>query len=712
MGLPTLRLTCVTGALLAFAVADASAASTLTVTSNTDSGAGSLRQELAMAQSGDTIVIPASVGGITVSTELAITGKSITIKGAGSGKTSVTARGSSRVFDIRGAGTETISGLLISGGKPPPEGMFAVGGDIRIADASVTLANDVVTQGQADTSGLMGGGISEGGGIAGDSATTLTLQNTTVSDNQASSGTNGDGFGGGVYDTGSLAIRGGRVDGNTASGAALEGGGIAFEPGTGTGTASIENASVSQNILQADTAGDQNGGGIDLNGGGGATIANVTIANNKLEDDGTTISAGKAEGGGISFRTTGTIANATVTGNTASANDPMSSHPFALGGGIFLIDALTVLNSTIDANAAISAGTGAEHAGGDIWVGAALRVKNSIVAAGVVTNGGQDCAVDPTGSIVSGGHNIEGFDMCNFHAAGDKVFTDPKLGSLNFNGGPVETMALQTGSPAIDAATDNNGCPATDARGVLRPAGAACDAGAYEVATPRASTGGASAVSRSTALLNGTATNPDLAGGKVSFQFGRTAAYGSQTTAQSIQATTAGARFNAAIGGLAPATTYHFREVIKNALGTSVGADAAFTTTSTPPQPSLSATGSGKGLSFVLRCTSSIACHVKLVARSTERLRGKKIIAITSAVRRVRKRTVVVGSATFTIAAGKTRKVTLRLNRLGRRLEAKFKKLPLALTITLSQPGGRTKTIKVFKRTLRPPKRHRPAKKH
>jgi hypothetical protein len=267
MGLPTLRLTCFTGALLAFGVADTSAASTLTVTTNTDSETGSLRQELAMAQSDDTIVIPASVGGITVSTELAITHKSITIQGAGSGKTSITAGGSSRLFDISGPGAVTLSGLLISGGKPPPTGTFAVGGDIRVANASVTLTNDVVTQGDADTSGLMGGGTSEGGGIAADSASALTLQNTTVSDNQASSGTHGDGFGGGVYDAGPLTIRGGRVDGNTASGVALEGGGIAFEP-TGIATASIENASVSQNVLQADTAGDQNGGGIDLNGGG------------------------------------------------------------------------------------------------------------------------------------------------------------------------------------------------------------------------------------------------------------------------------------------------------------------------------------------------------------------------------------------------------------------------------------------------------------
>ena len=44
-------------------------------------------------------------------------------------------------------------------------------------------------------------------------------------------------------------------------------------------------------------------------------------------------------------------------------------------------------------------------------------------------------------------------------------------------------MALQPGSPAIDA---GSGCPAVDQRGVGRPAGPACDIGAYEApgATP------------------------------------------------------------------------------------------------------------------------------------------------------------------------------------------------------------------------------------
>lgn len=63
---------------------------------------------------------------------------------------------------------------------------------------------------------------------------------------------------------------------------------------------------------------------------------------------------------------------------------------------------------------------------------------------------------------------------------------DPKLGPLANNGGPTRTMALLSGSPAIDAVASSL-CPppVTDQRGVTRPQGARCDIGAFEV-TPNA----------------------------------------------------------------------------------------------------------------------------------------------------------------------------------------------------------------------------------
>jgi Ca2+-binding RTX toxin-like protein len=67
-------------------------------------------------------------------------------------------------------------------------------------------------------------------------------------------------------------------------------------------------------------------------------------------------------------------------------------------------------------------------------------------------------------------------------APADRTSADPLLGGLSDNGGPTDTQALLAGSAAIDAAS---GCPppSADQRGLPRPQGAACDAGAFEVQT-------------------------------------------------------------------------------------------------------------------------------------------------------------------------------------------------------------------------------------
>jgi hypothetical protein len=85
--------------------------------------------------------------------------------------------------------------------------------------------------------------------------------------------------------------------------------------------------------------------------------------------------------------------------------------------------------------------------------------------------------------MTSGGYNVVQDDSCN-PAASDVIATDAVLGSLADNGGPTQTMALLSGSPAIDLIpAGTNGCGttvATDQRGYGRPAAAACDAGAFE----------------------------------------------------------------------------------------------------------------------------------------------------------------------------------------------------------------------------------------
>jgi hypothetical protein len=86
------------------------------------------------------------------------------------------------------------------------------------------------------------------------------------------------------------------------------------------------------------------------------------------------------------------------------------------------------------------------------------------------------------------GHNLlqDTTGTCTFNATGDKTGVDPLLGPLADNGGSLETRALASGSPAVDAGDPGTpgsafpACAATDERGVTRPQFAACDMGAFE----------------------------------------------------------------------------------------------------------------------------------------------------------------------------------------------------------------------------------------
>jgi hypothetical protein len=90
--------------------------------------------------------------------------------------------------------------------------------------------------------------------------------------------------------------------------------------------------------------------------------------------------------------------------------------------------------------------------------------------------------VNCVGTIADLGHNLSSDATGDFTNVGSLKSTDPKLGSLAKNGGPILTMALLPGSPAIDGGDDAS-APATDQRGLPR-VGAAADIGAFEFGSP------------------------------------------------------------------------------------------------------------------------------------------------------------------------------------------------------------------------------------
>jgi hypothetical protein len=104
-----------------------------------DSGLGSLRDEIAKAQDGDTIRFATILTGktITLTSGEILFDIGLDIEGLGAGKLAISGNFASRIFNIdRDASTVTIAGLTLENGKA------SVGGAIRDEGASLVLRSD------------------------------------------------------------------------------------------------------------------------------------------------------------------------------------------------------------------------------------------------------------------------------------------------------------------------------------------------------------------------------------------------------------------------------------------------------------------------------------------------------------------------------------------------------------------------------------------
>jgi hypothetical protein len=98
---------------------------------------------------------------------------------------------------------------------------------------------------------------------------------------------------------------------------------------------------------------------------------------------------------------------------------------------------------------------------------------------------------------------------------------------------------------------------------------------------PAAVTNPATGVTPTSARLNGTVT-PNGLSTSWYFQYGTSTGYGSRTSSHSASSGTNPVAVSSSLSGLRAATIYHFRLVATNTLGTTLGADQSFSTSTSP----------------------------------------------------------------------------------------------------------------------------------
>lgn len=347
----------------------------------------------------------------------------------------------------------------------------ALTGDLDIANgANITILGIGVGAKIIDGDSAGGGGdrvfdMRSGGtltiGAAGDPASGITIRNGV---------TTGDGGGIRAAGTGALTLNHVTVEGNSAGG---NGGGIYLE---GAATLTVTNSTITGNSASND------GGGIHTN----STNSTLSVTDSTISGN-----TASSSGGGLRTFGTVTIVRSTISGNRADGEALLFGGGGIYHGMLFSNKALTLTNSTISGNVIpggrpggglrIAAGTVtltnstvAANSTGIYPATGTTTVRNSIIAN---STGGANCE----GTIVNGGNNIDSGSSCGFGVPNSNL--DPQLGPLSVNQpGLTATHAPDPSSVAVGRVpTADANCTGTDQRGVPRPQGANCDAGAYEV---------------------------------------------------------------------------------------------------------------------------------------------------------------------------------------------------------------------------------------
>jgi hypothetical protein len=345
----------------------------------------------------------------------------VNISGPGADKLTINGGNAFRVFNVTTTGTVSFSHLSIANGNAVSNN----GGGIQ--NASIGTVN-------VTNCTLSGNAANNGGGIYNATTGTVNVSNSTLSDNSAN-GPSQLPSGGGIYNpSGTITV----TDSTLINNRALR---ISGSQSFGSGGGIYNDVNGKLNVVGSTFSSNSAGVAPNINiaSGGGGGIANFP--------------------GSFGNSTTMNITNSTFSGNASPG-----------GGAIFTNGAFggpraNITNSTISGNSAVGLAGGILNGDSDLFV------KSTVIA----NNTGASSSPDVHGSFASQGFNLIGKTdgSTGFTAATDLTGTNaaplnPKLGLLRYNGGPTDTMALLSGSPAIDKGTSAGltGTLTTDQRGV------------------------------------------------------------------------------------------------------------------------------------------------------------------------------------------------------------------------------------------------------